>query len=330
MRIVWPHGLEKGPDGWCREIPQRFTWTSSCWCTKYGVVRRRYYNSRTGVWTWDENPLEMIINDESGRPGFHLQWWVPIDRCICLAWCHRHEDSKNTTYLKPGKPCTTKHLLWETADTNIEEGEIEGEVWKPLKGVFSWSCGIVKCDPRYMISSLGRLKAPDGAVTRGFYYDGRRWAACRGAGLIDLTTCARLRENAVYLPARIMQAINAIGAGMTPIDFAMEISVQESTAWSYFTRGAQFMNTSELLRTVPQLVSRDVWGILRSMGEDQLSEMGGKLTDLYEVVIRGLSSKGEFRSSEFQMGQLRLARLTISKSCKGPRPLEPNWPISPN
>ena len=327
MKIVWPHGLEDGPDGPCREIPQRFTWSSSCWCTEDGVLRRRYFNNRTGVWRWDEHTLELIINDE-GRPGYHLQWWTPVERCICLAWCNRHEDSKNTTYHQNGKRCAAKYLSWETPDTNIDEGEIEGEVWKPLKGVYSWSCGIIKCDSRYMISSQGRLKAPDGAKTRGFYYDGRRWAACRGAGLIDLTTCARLRENEVYLQARVIQAINAIGAGMTPVDFAMEISIQESTAWSYFTRGAQFMDAAELLRTVPQLVSRDLWSALRSMSEDQRPEMGGKLTELYEVVKEALSSKGEFRTSEFQMGQLRLARLTISKACKGPRPLESIWPIS--
>ena len=64
------------------------------------------------------------------------------------------------------------------------------------------------------------------------------------------------------------------------------------------------------------------------MSEDQRPEMGGKLTELYEVVKEALSSKGEFRTSEFQMGQLRLARLTISKACKGPRPLESIWPIS--
>ena len=46
--------------------------------------RRRYYNSRTGVWTWAEQPLEMVINDE-GRPGYYFHWWLPIDRCICLA-----------------------------------------------------------------------------------------------------------------------------------------------------------------------------------------------------------------------------------------------------
>ena len=327
MEIIWPHGLERGPDGPCRELPQRFTWTSSCWCTKDGVVRRRYYNSRTGVWTWAEQPLEMIINDE-GRPGYHLQWWLGIDRCICLAWCHRHEDSKNMTYHTNGKPFTAKYLRWEKPDTHAEEGEIEGEVWKPLKGVFSWNCGIVKCDSRYMISSKGRLVGPDGAVTRGFYYDGRRWAACRGAGLIDLTTCARLRENEIYLQARVLHAINAIGTGTTPVDFAMEIRVQESTAWSYFTRASQFMETSELLRTVPQVVSRDLWSMLRSMSEDQRPEMGGKLAELYKVVRQGLSSRGEFRNSEFQMGQLRLARLTISKTCKGPRPLEPNWPIT--
>jgi len=327
MEIIWPHGLERGPDGPCRELPQRFTWTSSCWCTKDGVVRRRYYNSRTGVWTWAEQPLEMIINDE-GRPGYHLQWWLGIDRCICLAWCHRHEDSKNMTYHTNGKAFTAKYLRWEKPDTHAEEGEIEGEVWKPLKGVFSWNCGIVKCDSRYMISSKGRLVGPDGAVTRGFYYDGRRWAACRGAGLIDLTTCARLRENEIYLQARVLHAINAIGTGTTPVDFAMEIRVQESTAWSYFTRASQFMETSELLRTVPQVVSRDLWSMLRSMSEDQRPEMGGKLAELYKVVRQGLSSRGEFRNSEFQMGQLRLARLTISKTCKGPRPLEPNWPIT--
>ena len=38
MKIVWPHGLEDGPDGPCREIPQRFTWSSSCWCTEDGTM----------------------------------------------------------------------------------------------------------------------------------------------------------------------------------------------------------------------------------------------------------------------------------------------------
>ena len=65
-----------------------------------------------------------------------------------------------------GKPFYATYLRLEKPDTNCEEGEIEGEVCKPLKGVFSWNCGIVKCDSSYMISSKGRLHVmgPDGGM----------------------------------------------------------------------------------------------------------------------------------------------------------------------
>ena len=65
-----------------------------------------------------------------------------------------------------------------------------GESFKSLK----WKVGLIACDGRgYKISNRGRLLAPDGSITSGFYFNDRMWAAVKGVGLVDVTTAARLR-----------------------------------------------------------------------------------------------------------------------------------------
>jgi hypothetical protein len=199
--ISWPYGLIRGPDGLAREVPTKRVWASSIWCTKHGTCRRRHFNTVTTKWQWDRKTWP-LTEDAGGQVGYHAApCFMSVERAIASAWCMRAEESTSTIYnARPAEAIHAKHLSWDISEQHpMESPTREGETWHQLKGAHSWSCGVVHCgDAGYEISNRGRLKSPSGDVTSGFYFDGRRWAAVKGCGLVDLTTCARLRKSVVY------------------------------------------------------------------------------------------------------------------------------------
>jgi hypothetical protein len=141
------------------------------------------------------------------------------------------DESTSAIYnARPAEAIHAKHLSWDVPQQHPMEGPTrEGETWHQRKGAHSWRCGVVHCgDAGYEISNRGRLKSPRD-VTSGFYFDDRRWAAVKGCGLVDLTTCARLRKNVVYLPPANKHATDALDSGHKPSDLAKASGV--CTAW---------------------------------------------------------------------------------------------------
>ena len=67
----WPSGIEQGPDGVVRELPQRHVWASSIWVTQEGTARRKWWNPVERRWRWDAEPLPIIVVD--GRAGVNQQ-----------------------------------------------------------------------------------------------------------------------------------------------------------------------------------------------------------------------------------------------------------------
>ena len=287
--IAWEDGLERSPDGVCRQLPQTRVWSSTVWVTKAGVARRRYYNA--GTWAWNSEPYPLVVSEE-GHVGIVVGSYLSLERAIALAWRRRHPDSNSNVHMTPGRPYHAKYIRWDVEE-EPEDDDIPGETWQPL----DHCCGIVRCDRRYLISSHGRLKSPHtGAVTRGHVFHGQRWAACKGAGLVPLDT----RRTVVYLPPYLAQARQALITGHTPADLR---GIAESTAWSYMCRAAETISSADLQRLVPRLVSKGLWRVLQ-----QRKELGGPLKPLMDIVVEKLP--GFARTTE-PMSQLRLARLAI-------------------
>mgnify|MGYP007078116873 CR=1 FL=1 len=311
--ISWPDGEMRAPGGGerMREVPQRHVWASSVWCSKTGLLWRRYYNGQLGTWHWEEEPMplveEVVDGEETGRMGIHLEWFVTVEHAICLAWRRRAPRSTAGVERELGRPLHVTNLQWADGGERVEEEEdrIAGEVFKPLR----WKVGIVPCDEHYEISNRGRLRSPHtGLVTSGVAYGDTRLAAVRGAGLVDLHRAARLCRD-IVVPPRIMMAIDALHTGHDAYDLAQEAGVEVGTAWGYMSQGAQHMPASELRRLVPRLVSSDLWRVLQDMSDEGHPLLGGRLLDLVEEVMERVSSRGEYARSEFRMEQLRLARL---------------------
>lgn len=300
----WQDGIERNPDGVVRQIPQRHAWSSGVWITRRGIARRRFYNRASKTWHWDDEPCPLVVNEDT--LGLHLDWWISIERAIALAWVRRAPESSSHV---TGEALHAKHIAWAINEADDEGAPLPGETWRPL----NWSCGAVRCDRRYQISSDGWLRSPyTGKVTRGFWFDHRRWAAVKGAGLVDLAAAARRRPAAVQLPPAIGQALDALALGYTPANLAEAALIEVGTAWSYFCRAAQHVPRAELRHLTPALVSGDLWRALARMRGDPV--VGGPLLALMEAVRRALPSDGEFRRSEHQMAQLRLARMSIAVS----------------
>ena len=97
--IQWLDGLEKNEDGLVRQVPQRSgVWSSSLWITRNGEARRKLYNSVAHAWTWEEEPMPMVMDDR-GRFGFHLDNnFTSVARAVALAWLMREAESTNYVY----------------------------------------------------------------------------------------------------------------------------------------------------------------------------------------------------------------------------------------
>lgn len=308
--VTWPDGIERGPDGLCRQIPQKHTWSGGVFITQNGTARRRHYNAVTKQWTWDAEPMPMAFDANMDRTGFHVDHWISVDRAIALAWLHRAPDG-TSTIVDDGVELVGKKrgpftIAWRSGEVvGKEERHINGERFKPLR----WRCGLCVCPPGYKISNIGRLMNAKGRVTCGLYFAGDRYAAVRDCGLVNLTLAAGLRPNSVDITDSLFLAAEALGTGHTPVDLSRESMVQVGTAWSYMCRVAPLFPSDDLRRHVSTLVSADLWALLQSMAAKGEAVLGGSLMDLRGVVDRRLKRRGAFRSSEFQMEQLRLARL---------------------
>ena len=233
--LTWRDGVVQCPEGAAREIPQAHAYSRSLWCTKDGAIRPRIYNFVSQTWTW-EDPVPPLIVHDDGRLGVRdfgigTSGWMPLEVVIALAWRKRQPDSPMRASVEEGHPMEARYIRWAVEeDVDDAQRTMPGEVWKPLK----WKVGLISCDGRgYKLSSLGRLKSPSGAITKGHFYDGKRWAAVAGVGLVDLTTAAKLIPNVVVLPPAIKSAADAMYQGVPPEEYADDAGVEVGTAWSY-------------------------------------------------------------------------------------------------
>ena len=310
--IAWREGLVTSPDGPAREIPQKHAYSRALFVTRDGAARARIYNFVSQTWSWEE-PVEPTMH-EDGRMGLRdnaIGHWVPIEVAIALAWRKREPDTPMRAYVLDGRPCEARYIRWEAEDeTQDEQQPMTGESFKSLK----WKVGLIACDGRgYKISNRGRLMAPDSSITRGSYFNDRMWAAVKGVGLVDVTTAARLRPPIINVPPAVASAADALYNGVSPEEYASDAGIQEGTAWSYFTRAALVLPKDRLREVTRDLVSKDLWRLLKRMDDEEDPLLGGSLKDLMEAVLDDLSSRGEFRNSEFQFEQLRLARSCLAK-----------------
>ena len=289
-----------------RELPQRHVWSSRVFVNRSGVARRRYYNVTNHTWKWGDR-LNLVTNQE-GHMGYNIDTFLSIEFVICSAWWRRKPGSSGRTRQQPGKRVHAKYLRWAEMESD-EEPIYENETWTALK----WRIGCIKCPDGYKISSAGRLEAPGGQRDRGFWFDGRRWSAIRDCGLVDLTTAStKLKRTPGYMVPCIRMAFDALVTCHGIRDIALAGAVELGTAWNYASQSAEHMDPGVRMRIVPNIVSKDLYQLLQAMYAKRDARLGGTLKELFSVVERSLSSRGEFRRSAYQMEQLRFARLCVS------------------
>ena len=200
---------------------------------------------------------------------------------------------------------TATNLSWAEEDDADERGGPDPEeVWRPLHGK---KIGLVPIEDNYQISSRGRLRNPQGRITRGHYYDDRMWAAIANVGMLDLTSAAKGRKAHVMTPA-IKEAMDALACGVDPADFADHRDIKETSAWAYITKAAQHLKPSDLRHGCREIVPSDLWDVLTAMKREGNPLLGESLTDLMEKVEEELP---DFSEDRLRFDRLRLARMAI-------------------
>ena len=295
--IAWEEGLEETPSGAAREIVQSSVWSSSAWVTADGTPWRRTYNPIVATWTWE--PMPMAFDAEQTRLGIHLAaGWRSIETAVATAWLHREPGSwAHVRAFTPGD-CHVDNLTWNEPELDAERFTPDAETWSPLR----WECGIVPCDTTYQISSCARLRSPSGAVTRGFAALDARWAAVRGAGLVNLLAAAGLAANDVKVPPRMYQAYKSIVAGVHPSFHATRMRISLSSAWNSYQLAAPIVPDAHIYGKA--IVSRDLWAALLGMQARRDARLGARLLELHPAVAQDLKR-------EVAMEELRFARTCV-------------------
>ena len=293
--IRWQDGVEHHGDTPLREIVQPNVWSSSVWISQDGEAYRKYYNPVARTWgEWEGIPVS-LDQERGARLGYSLPTgWKSIEACIATAWLHRDPGSRCHTRITDLPP-NARNISWGEGETDSESGDFSGERWKSLK----WHCGQVECDPRYRISSHGRLKNPEGVVTRGFSAHGTRWAAVRGCGLVNLLAASGLARDDVPVPPRVYRAYVSLSSGLSPEEHAERWKISERASWQYFCVAAPLVQGLSALGR--GIVSPGLWDALDSLKGDPL--LGGKLTDLHAEVSS--------RIGDVSMEELRFARTCV-------------------
>lgn len=316
-RIRWPDGLMRAPTGsWLRQVPTKHSWASTTWCSQEGQVWRRYFNAVTGEWRWNvDGPSKLAMEESTGAMGYHLEsGFTPLATVIALAWLHRAPNAEMRVLVQEGTLCELQHIRWAQGESNEEDADVlPGENWKALR---HWKvAGVAPIPDGYEISTHGRLKSPDGGITRGFWFKGAcgptRLAAVRGVGLVDLWLAAKLIPAAVDLKPCVASAFDGMMSGKTPSQLATDLCIKLDTAWSYYRQAAVYAPKSKLCELGEHLVSRDLWRLVLAMREDDDEQLGDTLTLLMERVKEELSDNGAFARRNWPMGELAFARQCV-------------------
>ena len=278
--ITWADGLERAPDGApLREIVQPAVWSSGAWIDPDGTAYRRYYNASTRAWGAFE-PMPLALDADGVHFGYHLSTgWTSIETCIATAWLRREPGSRaRVRVIDASRAPTLDNLAWGESEQEAAV-DLAGERWAPLR----WQVGRVVCDPRYAISTHGRLRAADGRVTRGFAARVTRWAAVRGAGLVDLWMAAGLVRAERKVPERLYQAYLSLSACVPVAEHAARHGLALATAWAYYNRALPLVHDHGRCRA---LVPADLWAALEAMRGG--ARLGGPLRELHPEVARRL------------------------------------------
>ena len=299
--IKWREGLQTRKGKQVRQIPGP-QWTSSLWITRTGSVWRKRFNVVTQKWTWDAEPYQLSMDNESGRMGVYVGNFMPIDVAIASAWKRRALGSHRHLQHDEAMPLHAKYLHWPDTEDD-QTGPIEGETWKPLK----YRCGVVQCPSGYEISNFSRLKNPKGAITKGHAFKGSYYAAVRGCGLVNLGVASGL-ERKGQPPAFLQLAKDCLLSGNTPQALADVQNIALDSAWTYFIRAIPFVSRGELQPVWKGVVDPELRRLLLSMRDDPV--LGGSLSDLMAVVDKELPDFS--LRSDCPFGELRFARTAIA------------------
>ena len=301
--IRWKQGLERAPNRkLARQLPEDHVWTSQRWVTKTGDIFRRRWDVHNKTWKWDEAPVPLAFEESSGRVGLYNPSFMSLENVIATAW--RKRANRGRVTLKEDKPLEARYLRWAKEEVEEEPDDVDQEEWRSLK----WKIGPVSCDPAFQISNLGRLKSPDGEVTRGLLFRGRRWAAA-DCGLVDLGAASKTQSKDTP-PLHIQTVIDALSTGHTPQTLADVTGLSVKTAWTYYYTALTY-SKKRTIRQVWRIVLDDpklcrvLWKLRKA------PVISASLTDLLHEVEARLPSGSEFDNDEHKFSKLRFARAAI-------------------
>ena len=246
---------------------------------------------------------------ESGRVGLNVDYWLPLEKCIALAWLTKEPGSSMRVNLIDGfgPSIHLENIEWEEGEEADECEPLPGEKWKKLK----WKVGCVRVNEGYLISNQGRLRNENGHVTSGFWFNETRLASTN-AGLVDLWAAARIKRGAVHLREAVKEAADCILSGHTAQDLSESRDIQLDSAWSLINKAAMSMHVSDLGQLAPCLVAADMWDLMVDMSERGHPLLGGRLTPLKEYLDDRLGEEGEYASTECPWAEIRFARTCIA------------------
>ena len=297
--IEWVEGIVDDDSGNAmRQIPIDSTCnieTSSLWISEDGILKRRYYNPWSAEFTWGDMIEPKLENDVlSVRMGKNN---VSLDYAIASAWVRR--PSKKTSKVMKiceDEPSIAHNLKWTEDDSEADESEDE---WEEIEESF------------HISKKRKYIRAPNGQVYRGSFN-----GSCRVAAVGDKMIRLDPPEEDAYLinslSPSLLRAAMFIIKGKHPLELCKSANIGIETAWSYYSKAANKINTEQLLYWIPKIVNKDLWNFLVLLHMQNEAILGSSLKDLAQHVENFLVSDS-WKVNEHKLNEIRLSRVCISK-----------------
>ena len=304
-------GIEECENIAYRQIPtNKKIWDFSSWSSENGEVRNRYFDIMKKEWKWDEIRKYIELN---GVLGLYIYGeFLPIERIIASAWCEQKRPSKRLPkILHNGSKLIAYNLEFEEDDEEEEEEE-EDQIFLPIRCKF----GLIKFeDPDFEISEKGFVRTKYG-IFRGNYHKDVRMFSLPNVGLIPVNELADLifqNKRTSKVPPRIKKTMHLLRDKFSIKEIAIELKIQQSTAWSYVFEALQHFSTKSATKLIKNLIIfKELIPTIEKLPKETI--LSGNLSKVMELLDDIFSDNEHWKNNKLKYAEVRALRFTMKRN----------------
>lgn len=319
--------MEAPADETFREIPSpKLWWNSAYWINETGTLRKRFYNPRTKEWVWGDivNPIS-----RKDRVGYCLHGqFRSVEQAIALAWVRRKAPMRRMRRVSLRDPTAgviAYNLFYCDEDGASSEEEEEEEPQEDLPDEewrhFKCKLGVVECrSTGFQVSSMGRIRSPDGVITRGVAALGlSRYCQIPSIGFIPIQATQKLFGDKRYdsPPPRIRNLLILLkNSDDSTIDsLSKRLRLKDSSVWTYVNHAMRYVSTETARDILMKLLQKQapLCDVVEHVINRQPLFLTSRLKPLVEIVSHELAADPDWKCNPFRYSEVAALKMLLQR-----------------